>query len=276
MTATAASAATTTTTTGWQGVLLDWAGTTIDFGSRAPAAVFVEIFRQSGVEITVPEARGPMGKAKLDHIAEVAGLPRVAAAWQSRHGRPCTRDDVLAMYERFLPLQRETLARATQVIPGVVEAVRTLRARGLKIGSSTGYTRALMEVVLPLAAQQGNAPDCTLCADDVPAGRPAPDMNLAASRLLHLTDPSRVVAVDDTPVGIEAGRRAGMLTVGITLTGNLVGLGEAELAALSASDRAALHAAAARQFFAAGADHVLESTAHLPDLLDRVSPKPTQ
>jgi len=261
---------------GWQGVLLDWAGTTIDCGSRAPATVFVEIFRQSGVAITVPEARGPMGKAKLDHIAEVAALPRVAAAWRAHHGRDCTRADVLSMYERFLPLQRETLARATQLIPGVVEAVQTLRSRGLKIGSSTGYTRALMEVVLPLAAAQGYSPDCTLCADDVPSGRPAPDMNLAALQQLGLSDPSRVVAVDDTPVGIEAGRRAGMLTVGITLTGNLVGLGPEELAALPPAERHARHTAAAREFLAAGADHVLASTALLPDLLDRVSPTRAQ
>ena len=58
-------------------VLLDWAGTTVDYGSRAPTQVFVEIFRRRGVEITIAEARGPMGRAKHEHIAMVAALPRV-------------------------------------------------------------------------------------------------------------------------------------------------------------------------------------------------------
>src|SRR5262245_31865133 len=101
-------------------VLLDWAGTTVDYGSRAPTRVFMEIFRRRGVEITAAEARGPMGRAKLDHIALVAALPRVTAAWKARHGREPIERDVRAMYEDFLPLQKETLAAGSHVIPGVV------------------------------------------------------------------------------------------------------------------------------------------------------------
>src|SRR5262245_29285556 len=42
-------------------IIFDWAGTTVDHGSRAPVRVFVEILKRSGVAITEAEARGPMG-----------------------------------------------------------------------------------------------------------------------------------------------------------------------------------------------------------------------
>lgn len=248
-------------------VLLDWAGTTVDHGSRAPAAVFVEIFRRRGVEITVAEARGPMGRAKLDHIAAVAALPRVAEAWRHVHGRPPERGDVEAMYHEFLPLQREVLARETVVIPGVVEAVAACRALGVGIGSTTGYTRALMEVVAPLAAAQGYAPDVIVCADDVPRGRPAPWMNLRAAEALDAWPLDRVVAVDDTPVGIEAGANAGCITVAVTRTGNALGLSREELEALPAHELADRLAAITAEFRAAGADHVIGSVAELPGLV---------
>ena len=248
-------------------VLLDWAGTTIDHGSRAPATVFIDIFRRRGVAISVAEARGPMGMAKLDHIAAVASTPRVAQAWREAHGRPPTRSDVEAMYHDFLPLQEEVLARSTVVIPGVIDAVAACREFGARIGSTTGYTRALMAVVAPLAAAQGYAPDVIVCADDVPEGRPAPWMNVRAAEALGAYPLDRIIAVDDTAVGIEAGRNAGCITVAVTCTGNALGLSLEELSALSAADRALRLGIIEREFRAVGADHVIPSVADLPDLV---------
>ncbi len=249
-----------------QGVLLDWAGTTIDYGSRAPAQVFVEIFRRRGIDITLEEARGPMGRSKHEHIALVAGLPRVAARWEALHGRPPTTADLRAMYDEFLPLQKETLARGSQVIPGVAVAIERLRARGIAIGSTTGYTRELMEVVAPLAAQGGYAPDVIVCSDDVPAGRPAPWMNFLAAQQLGVYPMSSILVVDDTAVGIEAGLNAGALTVAVTQTGNALGL--------SAPDELPVDVLESRlttidaDFRSRGAHFTLRSAAELPELVD--------
>jgi hypothetical protein len=62
-------------------------------------------------------------------------------------------------------MQKQTLARGAEVIPGVIEAVAACRRRGLKIGSTTGYTRALMEVVVPIAARGGFEPDVVICTN---------------------------------------------------------------------------------------------------------------
>lgn len=253
-----------------QAVLLDWAGTTVDFGSRGPAAVFLEIFRRREVAVTVEEARGPMGRAKRDHIDQVLSLPRVTAEWTRVHGRAPVAADVDSMYEEFLPLQKSVLAQHADVIPGVVETIAALRGRGIGIGSTTGYTRELMDIVEPLAKRQGYAPDVVLTTNDVPRGRPAPWMNVRAAEALGVIDFRRIVAVDDTPVGIEAARNGGMWAVAVSRTGNALGLSEQEVAAL---DKTELHrrlATIGEDFRRHGAHFVIESVSDLPSVLEEI------
>ncbi|MDA1016792.1 MAG: phosphonoacetaldehyde hydrolase [Planctomycetota bacterium] len=251
-------------------VVLDWAGTTTDFGSRAPAIVFQEIFRRTGIEITPEQARGPMGMAKRDHIAAITKLPDVHDRWLARFGGEASDSDVDRMYAEFLPLQKETLAQHSDVIPGVAAVIDECRQRGLKIGSSTGYTHDLMEVVLPIAAAQGYRPDCVICSDDVHQGRPAPWMLLEATKQLDVYPPSSVVKVDDTGVGIEAGRNAGTWTIGISTSGNGVGLSILELKALTAEARQSCIDAAAAKLRQAGAHFVIESVADMIPILEAI------
>ncbi len=251
-----------------QAVLFDWAGTTVDFGSRAPTQVFIEVLRRRGVDITAEEARGPMGRAKREHIAMVAGLDRVARLWQQIHGHIPSEQDVDAMYFDFLPLQKEILQSGSDVISGVAEAVDNLRSRGIRIGSSTGYTRELMEVVVPIAAAQGYSPDVVICSDDVPAGRPAPWSNLLAAQRLNVYPLNQIVIVDDTAVGIEAGRYAGMKTIAVSLTGNAMGLSSEEVDRLSPTELDSRLQRITRQFLDDGADYVIRSVAELPELLE--------
>ena len=252
-----------------QGVVVDWAGTTVDHGSRAPAIVFQEVFRSRGVEITVAQAREPMGMAKLDHIAAVAAMPAVAESWLAQHGQPCSQADIEAMYADFLPLQLKTLDEHCGLIEGVAETVDELRSRGIKIGSSTGYTRQLMEVVTAAAAPQGYEPDCVLCAEDTPRGRPAPFLLYEAAMRLDVFPMTSMVKVDDTPVGIEAGRNAGCWTVGVTRTGNCVGLSVEEIDQLAPDERTVIIEAAGEKLRAAGAHEVIQSVAELPAVMDR-------
>src|SRR5215468_11488918 len=88
-----------------QAVLLDWAGTTMDFGCIAPAVVFVEVFKRKGVPITMEEARAPMGAHKRVHIQRITELDAVRRRWEETHGRAPTDDDVSRMFADFVPLQ---------------------------------------------------------------------------------------------------------------------------------------------------------------------------
>jgi len=249
-----------------QAVIFDWAGTTVDYGSRAPTQVLIEIYRRHGVEITTAEARGPMGSSKRDHIAAVAATPRITSLWRELHGSSPSDHDVQVMYDEFLPLQMQTLAQqGSEVLPGVPAAIAALRKRGLKIGSTTGYTRALMEVVAPIAARGGYAPDTIVCSDDVSAGRPAPWMNCRAAEQLSVYPLSSVVVVDDTPMGIAAGLNTGAWTIAVSQTGNALGLSAAEVAALPAKDLESQLQKIEREFLTGGAHFVVRSVAELAD-----------
>ena len=79
-----------------------------------------------------------------------------------------------------------------------------------------------------------------------------------------------ILVVDDTTVGIEAGLNAGMWTVGVAASGNLVGLSESELLALDANDRESRIEAASRKLLASGAHFAIPSVADLPQVLEEI------
>lgn len=256
---------------GLKAVILDWAGTVVDFGSRAPMGAFVRAFKEFGVDISIADARGPMGMAKWDHIRAVGQAPAVAAAWRARHGRDFNEADVRAIFDVFEPMNIASAAEHAGFIPGAVEALNMLQARGLRIGSTTGYTRPIMDVVEPVAAAGGYRPEIVVCAGDLPAGRPSPLMMWYAMARMGVWPAASVIKVDDTPVGMGEGVNAGSWTVGIALAGNMCGLSEAELAALSDAERGHIRDKAAVELRAAGADMVIDSIAELPQACDEIA-----
>ncbi|WP_022980642.1 phosphonoacetaldehyde hydrolase [Ideonella sp. B508-1] len=251
-------------------VVFDWAGTILDFGSRAPMGAFVRLFDQFGITLSIAEARGPMGMAKWDHIRALGDLPSVAAQWQARYGRPLTDADVDRLYEVFTPMNAAVIPDFADIIPGALETVAALRARGLKIGSTTGYNRPIMEVVTRLASAAGYTPDNLVCAGDLAAGRPTPLMMYRCFADLGVWPPHTVVKVDDTGVGLAEGRNAGCWTVGVAVSGNAVGLSRAEWEALPASEQQALREKARAQLLSEGAHVVVDSVADLLPVLDDI------
>jgi phosphonoacetaldehyde hydrolase len=253
-----------------QAVVLDWAGTTIDYGSRAPAEVFVEVFRRQGIEVSDREAREPMGMAKREHIQAMMRQPRIADRWEAVFGRPSTEEDIDRMYADFLPLQSAVILRNAQLIPGVKSVIDTCIERGLKIGSTTGYVRQLMDLVAPHVAREGYQPATIVCGDEVPAGQPAPWVLYEAAKRLEVYPLGTIVKVDDTTVGMEAGRHAGMWTVGISQTGNELGLGAEEVAALEPRELEQRLATIEQRMRDAGAHYVIPSVGDLLPVLDEI------
>ena len=250
----------------FKAVVFDWAGTMVDFGSFAPMGVFVETFKQFGIEVSIEEARGPMGMPKRDHIAAMIAADRISEAWAKTHGHAPTNNDIDKIYEVFVPMNEKVAADYADLVPGARETIEFLRARDIKVGSTTGYTRSIMQHVLPVAAAQGYEPDNLVCSDDLIEGRPGPLGMYKCFVDLAVYPPSAVIKVDDTEPGILEGVAAGCLTVGVTLSGNEVGKTPKQLAAMSDEDIAPLRDRAARKLREAGADYVIDSVADLPAL----------
>ena len=243
----------------------------MDYGCYAPAVVFIEVYRRKGVDITIEEARAPMGAHKKVHIRKISEIPTVAAKWEEAHGRPCEEADVCAMFEEFVPLQLACLADYAELIPGCLETVTELRERGLRIGSTTGYLPEMMVLLKDEAAKRGYNPDATVCAGDVPAGRPEPWMCLENAKKLRIYPMEACVKVDDTLPGIEEGLNAGMWTVGLAKSGNEIGLTEAEIKALAPEDYARRIERAYRRMHSVGAHYVVDSIADLIPCIDDIS-----
>ncbi|WP_029350555.1 phosphonoacetaldehyde hydrolase [Bosea sp. 117] len=251
-------------------LILDWAGTAVDFGSRAPMGAFVEAFARVGVTISIAEARGPMGLPKRDHIAALMRDEAISARWQTAQGREPTEDDIDHVLAIFEPLNVEVIAQHADLIPGLLDVIAEARRRGMKIGSTTGYTRPIMERLMPLAAAAGYRPDNVVCAGDLAAGRPSPLMMYRTFADLGVWPASACVKLDDTEPGIAEGLAAGTWTVGLALSGNAAGLSKAELDGLAPDERAALRARATDKLARAGAHFVIDSVADLLPVLDAI------
>ncbi|WP_454715499.1 phosphonoacetaldehyde hydrolase [Caulobacter segnis] len=254
-----------------QAVVFDWAGTMIDFGCRAPVAALREVFVEAGIEISEAEARADMGKAKRDHVRALLALPRVADLWKDRHGAAPAETDVDRLHDAVEPKMRAAARDCAQLIPGAAERVADLRARGVRIGSTTGYTRPMMADILPLAADQGYAPEVVVCAGETTAGRPSPLMMWKALVELGAWPARACIKVDDAVVGIGEGLEVGAWTVGLSASGNGVGLPAAALAILPAAERTARIETSAKALREAGAHYVVESVAELGPVLDEIA-----
>jgi 2-aminoethylphosphonate-pyruvate transaminase len=258
-------------------VILDWAGTMVDFGSRAPVDALLEVFKRHGVLLTEKQVRRDMGKAKADHVSALLNDPGIANAWSHANGvKPTARDHDTLMLE-LGPLMRQQAEQSATLIEGARATVDALRSAGLKIASSTGYTPEMMQPVLARAAAQGYAPDHLVCSGETAQGRPSPLMVYKACLDLGVWPLSRVIKVDDSEAGVAEGRSAGCLTVGIAASGNSVGLSADALASLPATERELRLAEARKALRAAGADIVINSVASLvPALEEYVSQHPVE
>ncbi len=255
---------------GFKAVIFDWAGTVIDFGSFAPMGAFVETFAKFDVEVTIADARKPMGLPKRAHIASMLAEPHIAERWKAEHGKMPGEAEIDCVYEVFVPRNVEVVTDYCTLVPGTAKVVADLRARRMKIGSTTGYTRSIMERVLPLAAQQGFAPDNLVCADDLPLGRPTPIGMYKCFLDLMVYPASAVIKVDDTEPGIAEGVAAGCVTVGVALSGNEAGLTVDQYNALSPAEKAVVRERAGAKLKAAGAHHIIDTVADLPALIDKL------
>jgi phosphonoacetaldehyde hydrolase len=257
-----------------EAVIFDWAGTTVDYGCFAPVKVFMDIFKLAGIEVTMEEARAPMGMLKIDHIRTMLSMPRISGLWEEEHGRPFGEEDVEALYATFETTLLANLADYTDPIPHVIDAVENLRDRGLKIGSTTGYTNSMMEIVVPHADRKGYRPDFYITADDTNSlGRPFPYMIFRNMEALQLTTPSKVVKVGDTASDMKEGVNAGVWTVGVIEGSSEMGLTQEEVESLSETEKDAVRTKVEQVFYTNGADFTIRTMKELPELIERINEK---
>ena len=242
-------------------VIFDWAGTTVDYGCFAPVQGFIDGYKSIGIEITNEMARKPMGLSKIDHTRAIAAmLPGQV-----------TEEQILSAYAVFEKTLFSNIVTHCDIKDHVVETVATLRGQGIKIGSTTGYTSAMMELVLPKAAAQGYSPDFYITPDQTAKGRPYPYMIWNNLMRFDIIDPGEAIKVGDTTTDILEGKNAGCWTAGIILGSSELGLSRDEVAALSEEDLAGRKAAVRAAYYQTGADYIIDDVDELPGVIDDIN-----
>lgn len=249
-------------------VIFDWAGTTVDFGCFAPVNVFIQIFKEAGIDVTNEEARLPMGMLKIDHIREMLKMERIRNEWKFKYKRDFTEEDVNNLYKEFEPALLKSLKDYTDIKPNVLETINTLRERGIKIGSTTGYTDKMMEIVVKEAEKKGYSPDFYITPDSTNSlGRPYPYMIFRNMEELKILSPKEIIKVGDTNSDILEGKNAGVTTVGITVGSSNMGLSKEEYDSLSDSKKREARERVREGFLNIGADHVIDDIREICNLI---------
>ena len=256
-----------------RGMVLDWSGTTADAYVLAPAVVFVDVFRKHGVEISMNEARGPMGLRKDLHIKALTEVPELRERWKGIHGREPDQADVDQMFEDFVPMQLECLRNYTTLLPHVAEVTQAFQKQGIKIGSSTGFVRSMVDILEADAKEQGYVPDASVAGDEVEHGaRPKPFMVYRNLDLMDVHPIQSVVKVDDTVSGVGEALEAGCWGVGIARYSNYMDIDSLDhLESLPESEIQRRLAVTREILQKAGAHYVIDTFDQLPDVIEDVN-----
>ncbi len=254
-----------------QAAIFDWAGTTVDYGCFAPLAVFIEIFRKRGINITIDEAREPMGMMKRDHVRALCHMERIAQEWKKNFGKMPGESEISALYADFEPMLFSILPQYSLPIPGVIETVKKMRNQGIKIGSTTGYTGQMMEIVCKEAEKHGYSPDSLVTSTDVPAGRPYPWMCYANAIKLQVYPLESIVKVGDTLSDVKEGLNAGMWTVGVLFGSSEVGFSLEDYQKASPEEKDERARRAADRYRETGAHYVVDEIGNIPDIIDDIN-----
>ncbi len=259
-------------------VILDNSGTTNDCGVYAPAVVFIRLFKKYGIEISMPEAREPMGLFKKDHIRAILKMKRISAEFKKIYGCDWIEKDVEKMFEDFVPMQLNCLTEYAGLIPGAAQTSDFVREKfGIMIGSTTGFNKEMNEVLLQEAKKQGYYPDVYTSSSQVERGRPYWFMVQENMRQAGVEDPQEVLKVGDTRGDMQEGKAmakvasSGTWTVGLSATGNYVGKNWEELTQTPGDTLQEEMRSAEKILFKAGADYVAPNINSLPEIIERIN-----
>lgn len=177
-------------------MIFDLAGTTVEDRGQVPAA-FSAALAEAGIPLTAEQITRVRGASKRQAIRQL--LP---PRQQSRA------DEIYGRFKARLAQQYAAGGVRSLADAGVIFS--RLKGNGVKVALTTGFDRDTTTMLMSSLGWTTTLIDAVVCGDDVSSGRPAPDMILMAMKLTGVADASRVAAVGDTALDLEAASRAGV------------------------------------------------------------------
>ena len=183
--------------------VFDMAGTTVDDvidGMPLVLRSYDDAFRRHGVEIPMETLNDMRGRDKKEVITMLGG------------------DNAQVIYRDFVEMLTANVARVKE-IQGTSETFRWLKEHGVAVCVESGFPAIVThDIIKHLRWQEDCLIDYWTCSEIVEEERPSPAMIRRTMRHCHIRDPTKVLKVDDTAIGIEEGHNAKVHTVAV-LTG---------------------------------------------------------
>lgn len=250
-------------------VVFDWAGTTVDYGCMAPVYAFKQAFESFGICVTMQEIRAPMGLSKIDHIKAMLKMSRINNEWQMKYKEFPVEANAKEIYKIFENSLLKTLADFATPKKYAIDVVNELRKNNIHIGSTTGYTKQMMQIVEKGAEGFGFKTDYIVTPEDVQnLGRPYPYMIFENMKKFKIESVSQVIKIGDTVADILEGKNAGVKTLGVIEGSSVMGFTESEFKNLSDAEKQNQIQIAKEKFINAGADAVVYD---LKELLEYIN-----
>jgi phosphonatase-like hydrolase len=191
-------------------VVFDMAGTTVNDEDSVSRCVHDALIAE-GLTVTVADVNRVMGIPKPEAL-------RILMGQSARHH---------ALIDRLEAIHRDFVERSirfyqtdpsVRAVSGAEQTFEILHRNGIKVALNTGFDRAITQTILDRLGWSSNALiNATIASDEVPRGRPFPDMILALMSRLKIDDPGKVAKVGDTPADLQEGTNAGCgLVLGVT------------------------------------------------------------
>lgn len=197
--------------------IFDLGGTIVDKYSRTPFISLKKCFKKRNILLDDKLIFKDMGMHKLDHIKEILKDPYIRVDWKNKFGKfPEKGVDELKIFEDFNKIQKINTEDYLDIIPETRRTIEYLNNRRIKIGATTGFNKEITDLVSKKLNDNKIFIDSYVSSTCLEKpSRPAPYMVMENMNRLNINNPKSIIKVDDTQVGIEEGKNAGCVTVGV-------------------------------------------------------------
>jgi phosphonatase-like hydrolase len=190
-------------------VVFDLAGTTVQ-DPGGVSGCLIAALQEAGVNAARTDANDVMGLPKPEALRQIL----------LRHGRHDLFAQIDALHASFVRRMLTYYRDDPHVaeIPGTSRTFEALRQAGIKVAVNTGFSRDITNLLLDRLpwVRQGLLDD-SIASDEVPRGRPHPDMIRALSKRFGIGSPAKIAKVGDTPSDLQEGTNAGCgWVIGVT------------------------------------------------------------
>lgn len=257
------------------GVIFDLAGTIIDYGSLAPIYVFIALFKKYGIILSEEQAKFPMGLQKLQHIKELFKDPDILKQYIKLYNTNPTDNVIYKMYLDSIEIGKSIIPIMSQPIFGVEKIIQFLIEHDIKIGSTTGYSKEIIQSIIDYNSKNFdpnliNILSNSITSDNVIFGRPEPWMIYHSAEKMRIYPMSNIVKIDDTLPGLLEGINAGTLTIGVVKTGSFLGLTKENVDQLDTIDLDKKLNIIRQKMYSIGCDYVVDSVNDIIPILIKI------